>query len=97
MKRSSIVAVLSFAREVGERETDYFSIEGKLEKGIITITIINPVPEYRHPTERASNKMAQENIKQRLSALYGMQGRLQVNQTGTQYELTIRFPYTQER
>jgi two-component system sensor histidine kinase AlgZ len=72
-------------------------INGNLEKEIITITIINPMPEYTRPLERASNKMAQENIKQRLSALYGHQGRLLVSQTGTQYELTIRFPYMQER
>jgi len=72
-------------------------INGRLEKDIITITIVNPMPEYTRPLERASNKMAQENIKQRLSALYGHQGRLQVSQTGTQYELTIRFPYLQER
>jgi two-component system sensor histidine kinase AlgZ len=72
-------------------------INGRLERDIITITIINPMPEYTRPLERASNKMAQENIKQRLSALYGHQGRLQVSQTGTQYELTIRFPYVQER
>ena len=72
-------------------------INGKLEKNIITISIVNPMPEYTQPLERASNKMAQENIKQRLSALYGHQGRLLVSQTGTQYELTIRFPYVQKR
>ena len=72
-------------------------INGQLEKDIITISIINPMPEYTRPLERASNKMAQENIRQRLSALYGHKGRLQVSQTGTQYELTIRFPYVQER
>jgi len=72
-------------------------INGRLEKDIITICITNPMPEYTRPLERNSNKMAQENIKQRLLALYGHQGRLQVSQSGTQYELTIRFPYVQER
>ena len=79
------------------REGGIISITGKLDKDLITITIVNPVPEYRQPAERASNKMAQENIRQRLSALYGMQGRLLASQTGTQYELTIKFPYIQER
>ena len=79
------------------REGGTIEINGKLEKDIITITIINPMPEFTRQLERASNKMAQENIRQRLSALYGHQGRLQVSQTGTQYELTIRFPYLQER
>jgi two-component system sensor histidine kinase AlgZ len=72
-------------------------IKGKLEKDIITITITNPMPEHTRPVERASNKMAQENIRQRLSAVYGSQGRLQINETRTQYELTIRFPYVLER
>ena len=79
------------------RDGGTITINGRLEKDIITISILNPMPEYTRPLERNSNKMAQENIKQRLSALYGHQGRLQVNQTGTQYELTIRFPYVQER
>jgi len=79
------------------RDGGTIQISGHLEKNIITITIINPMPEFTRPLERSSNKMAQENIRQRLSAVYGLQGRLTVNQTGTHYELSIRFPYLQER
>jgi len=70
-------------------------INGKLENDLITITIINPVPEYTHPSQRTGNQMAQENIKQRLSAVYGSKGKLIAEQTGNQYQLTIQFPYTQ--
>lgn len=72
-------------------------IKGSLKNDLITITIINPVPEETRPQSKNSNKMAQENIKQRLLAVYGHQGRLKVNHSGTQYELSISFPYIQER
>jgi two-component system sensor histidine kinase AlgZ len=79
------------------RDGGTITITGQLENDIITITIVNPMPEYTRPSERVGNKMAQENIRQRLSALYGSQGKLQVNESKAQYELTIRFPYVQER
>ncbi len=79
------------------RDGGTIMISGKLENGVITITIVNPMPDYTRPLERSSNKMAQENIKQRLMALYGLQGRMQVNQSGPKYEISIRFPYIQER
>ena len=79
------------------RDGGTININGKLENKQITITIINPLPKDARPQSRVSNKMAQENIKQRLSAVYGSQGRLKVNHSGTQYELIISFPYIQER
>ena len=79
------------------RDGGTIHITGQLNKNIISITIVNPMPEYTRPLERTSNKMAQENIKQRLSAVYGLQGKLKVHQTGSQYELSIRFPYLQVR
>ena len=79
------------------RDGGTIHINGKLENNLITITIINPLPKESRAQSRDSNKMAQENIAQRLSAVYGHQGRLKVNHSGTQYELTISFPYIQER
>jgi len=79
------------------RDGGTIHIKGQLKNDIITITITNPIPKDSRPQSRASNKMAQENIRQRLSAVYGMLGRLKVNHTDTQYELTISFPYIQER
>ncbi|NOZ54314.1 MAG: sensor histidine kinase [Gammaproteobacteria bacterium] len=72
-------------------------IHGTLKNGQITITIMNPVPEYTRPSQRTGNRMAQENIKQRLSALYGNKGMLTTTQQGNQYQLTIHFPYTRVR
>ena len=78
------------------------TIDGKLrttkdETTILSITITNPVPENSKSTERASNKMAQENVSLRLEALYGSLGKLEVKQQGTEYKLLLEFPYMKER
>ena len=62
---------------------------------LLSITITNPLPEYSKPVERASNKMAQENVRLRLEAMYGHLGKLHVEQKGTEYKLVIEFPYLQ--
>ena len=79
------------------RDGGTINIYGKLVNNLITITIINPLPKDSRPQSRASNKMAQDNIGQRLSAVYGHQGKLKVKHSDEQYELTISFPYIQER
>lgn len=72
-------------------------IAGTMEKNLISITITNPVPSYTPPKERASNKMAQENIRLRLAALYGNRGKLLSNMVDSIYEITLQFPYIEAR
>lgn len=79
------------------RDGGTINISGNLINNLITIIIVNPVPKETRQSSREGNQMAQENIKQRLSAVYGHQGRLNVSQSGVQYVLTISFPYIQER
>ena len=64
---------------------------------LIKITITNPVPDYTPPKERASNKMAQENIRMRLAAYYGNKGKLLAKKVDGMYELTLQFPYITAR
>ena len=68
-----------------------------MEDDIIHLTISNPVPDYTPPKERASNKMAQENIKLRIAAFYGKKGKLSVEKVDSNYELTLHFPYIQAK
>lgn len=70
---------------------------GKKENQRITITITNPVPGYTPPKERASNKMAQENIRMRLAAYYGNKGKLLAKKVDGMYELILQFPYITAR
>ena len=73
------------------------AIEGKKDNQRISITITNPVPTYTPPKERVSNKMAQENIRLRLAALYGNKGKLLAKKVDSMYELTLQFPYISAR
>lgn len=73
------------------------TIRGFMEDDIIHLTISNPVPDYTPPKERASNKMAQENIKLRIAAFYGKKGKLSVGKVDSNYELTLHFPYIQAK
>ena len=63
----------------------------------ITISITNPMPEYSRANQRAGNKMAQENVRLRLEALYEGQGKLTVERKGNVYRTIIRFPYLKQR
>lgn len=69
-------------------------IAGSIEGDMITITITNPVPGSADTQQsRVSNKMAQENTRLRMEAMYGKRGKLAVKQEGSQYRLTLNFPY----
>lgn len=73
------------------------SLDGQKGGQRITITITNPLPTYTPPKERVSNKMAQENIRMRLAALYGNKGKLLAKKVDSIYELTLQFPYINTR
>lgn len=70
---------------------------GKKDGQRITITIRNPVPNYTPPKERVSNKMAQENIRMRLSAYYGNKGKFLAKKVDGMYEINLQFPYITAR
>ena len=66
--------------------------EGK-DKNIVKIHISNPVSDYSRQQQSRGNKMAQENIKHRLSAVFGPQGRLETREEENMYHINISFPY----
>ncbi len=68
------------------------SISGHLDKKQIEITIRNPLNDNRQQ-QSAGNQLAQENIKQRLTTLYGSQGDLKIDSSQDAYQVTIHFPY----
>lgn len=73
------------------------TVKGHIQNDCITITITNPVLDYTPPKVRASNKMAQENIKLRLEALYGKKGKLSAENVDSMYKLVLQFPYIRTR
>ncbi len=67
-------------------------IEGELVDGEIIIRIRNPLnPSGQGHTN--GNRMALDNIRQRLAALYGKHGRLHIDSDDRHYTTTLRFPY----
>jgi len=69
------------------------SIHGKREKRSITIKISNPLAGDYVPDAVAGHQVAQENIRQRLHAVYGDDGKLITEIDQDQYSVTLCFPY----
>jgi two-component system sensor histidine kinase AlgZ len=74
-------------------------ITGQCNKDIIEITIINPVSNNQSSSSPTGNRMALQNIQQRLEAYYSGQGKLTI-ETGSASEphftARLSFPYQQE-
>ncbi|MCG6936514.1 MAG: histidine kinase [Proteobacteria bacterium] len=66
-------------------------IDGNLQDGVIEIRIRNPLNSQS--TRSQGNRIALDNIRQRLAALYGKQGNLHVDSDEHHYTTTIRFPF----
>jgi two-component system sensor histidine kinase AlgZ len=70
-------------------------VEGRVEDDDIVLSVTNPVAEAVPATPRTGNRIALDNIRQRLQLAYGRRGRLAVAESAGRYEVTIRFPYTE--
>jgi len=60
----------------------------------IYISISNPLSARQDAGQHEGNRIAVENIRQRLAAIYGEQGRLTTQADADSYITTITFPYT---
>ncbi len=69
-------------------------IAGHRNNQAITITITNPVGQDVYTNQRDGHRMAMDNIRLRLEALYENEGRLNVIDDGDQYQVTITLPYS---
>ena len=67
-------------------------ISGVLEKKTLVIRIENP-RETQHGAMNSGHHMAQENIRERLTALYGKAGKLNVEPYADRYVVEIALPY----
>jgi two-component system, LytTR family, sensor histidine kinase AlgZ len=70
------------------------TVTGRVSNGRIEIVVANPVaPPRSDAVEHAGNRLALENIRQRLELAYGAEGAIEVEQPAGEYRVTIRFPY----
>jgi len=69
------------------------SIDGHVDKNTIHISISNPLAQRENIEQRQGNKIAQDNIRQRLTAIYGENGKLCVQEDEKNYTTTLIIPY----
>ena len=71
-------------------------VAGQLENKKIALTIRNPLNQNTDQQIARGNQLAHDNIRERLTALHGKQGSLQIEADEDSYQVTIRFPYQNE-
>jgi two-component system sensor histidine kinase AlgZ len=70
------------------------TVTGRVVGRCIEIVVANPVAAPRSDAvEHAGNRLALDNIRQRLELAYGRNGGLEVEEPAGEYRATIRFPY----
>lgn len=74
------------------------TVTGRVADGEIEIVVANPVAAERSAgsgNERAGNRLALDNIRQRLALAYGGRGTLAIDQRPDEYRVTVRFPFAE--
>ncbi|KPK39641.1 MAG: hypothetical protein AMJ69_05085 [Gammaproteobacteria bacterium SG8_47] len=69
-------------------------ISGARKGSQLTITIRNPLPPSSEGGRaRNGNRIAQDNVRERLAAHYGPDGRLELSMENDHYDVTMTLPY----
>ena len=71
-------------------------ITGKKTGNHITIRIDNPLPQDAYQDHHNGNKLALENVQQRINAFFGNQGKLETCIAGDRYHAEITLPCQNE-
>ena len=73
------------------------TVTGRVVGSEIEIVVANPVATERTGSggERTGNRLALDNIRQRLALAYGGRGVLAVEKLPGEYRVTVRFPFTE--
>ena len=76
-----------------QTEGGCIKISGTLTDKQIEFTLTNSLPENNSPHRQPGNQIAQDNVRERLSALYAHRGKLDINETDDTYQVSLQFPY----
>lgn len=68
-------------------------IVGNEDSKKIKFILTNSLPEKNTQQRQQGNQLAQENVRERLAALYGDNGTLQINELDNLYQVILQFPY----
>jgi two-component system, LytTR family, sensor histidine kinase AlgZ len=70
------------------------TVTGRVRNRRIEIVVANPLaPPRGDAVERSGNRLAVENIRQRLALAYGREGTIEIERPEGEYRVTIRFPH----
>lgn len=69
------------------------NISGKTIDKQIKFTLTNSITDDDSKQPQHGNQLAQENVRERLHALYGRRGKLEVLEEDNQYQVILQFPY----
>ena len=72
------------------------SISGEMSKDLIHIHIRNPIPADNNYPRHEGNKIALDNITNRLAAVYQNRGKVAMKQHERHFEVTLSIPYQRE-
>lgn len=78
-----------------QTEGGSITIKGALENKQIEFTISNSLPDKNSLQRQHGNQLAQENVRERLSALYAQRGKFNISENEGMYKVTLQFPYEQ--
>jgi Putative regulator of cell autolysis len=77
------------------RQGGTIGIDGHVYENDIYISISNPLSPRENAEQKQGNKIAQNNVRQRLAAIYGEAGKLSVHEDENDYIITLIIPYQQ--
>jgi two-component system sensor histidine kinase AlgZ len=67
-------------------------VRGQVNHGLIELSIENPLAPSKAEQPRSGNRIALDNVRQRLALAYGEQGTLHIEQGGGRFKATLKFP-----
>lgn len=72
------------------------TVSGRCDNNRISISVANPIGQRRDGSERAGNRLALENIRERLHLAYADRGTLDVVENDSEYRVEVGFPLEYE-
>lgn len=76
-----------------QTEGGAINIKGELVNKKIQFTLTNSLPEKNSSQRQQGNQLAQNNVRERLNALYDKRGKLEISENEDTYQVFIQFPY----
>ncbi len=68
------------------------TISGRFRNGVVNLAVRNTLPQEPYQGSRRGNRMAQDNVRQRLDAAFGDQAGMVLGQVDGCYQVRVHFP-----